>query len=325
MWGVSFLRNVIVTSPASLKASKQPAELLALFKDRGLQIEDEDRALQAIKTLGYYRLTGYAYPLRQTEAVGSGLFKQGATLSLVIELAKFDKQLRLLALDGLETIELAVRVAIANRLGAYDPEAHLNPKLLDGRFSQVRSPQQKSPYERWKSQYEEKLLISKEEFVQHHKVHYGGRLPIWVAVELWDFGMMSKFFAGMASRDRSHIASELGALEGEILKSWLRMFNFVRNVSAHHGRLWNRRNTETLALPALERCRWLEPLHRHEVSRSKVFGAFCCIALMLRTISPGSTWSSEVKRHLETFPISELISMKTAGFPSDWRHEHLWQ
>jgi abortive infection bacteriophage resistance protein len=125
MWGVSFLRNFLVTSPVALKTSKKAAELLSLFKDRGLHIEDEVLALQALKTLGYYRLTGYAYPLRQTEPVMSGLFKEGAALSLVVELAKFDKQLRLLALNGLETIELAVRVAIANRLGACDPEAHM--------------------------------------------------------------------------------------------------------------------------------------------------------------------------------------------------------
>ena len=314
-----------MTSPAALKASKNPAELLALFKERGLQIEDEDRALHALKTLGYYRLTGYAYPLRQTDPLTPGFFKEGATLSLVVELAKFDKQLRLLALNGLETIELAVRVAIANRLGALDPEAHLNPKLLDGRFSQVRTHVQKSPFEDWKSQYEEKLLISKEEFVQHHRIHYGGRLPIWVAVELWDFGMISKFFAGMASRDRNHIAGQLGACDGEILKSWLRMFNFVRNVSAHHARLWNRRNIATAELPPVDRCRWLIPLHQQPDSRSKLYGAFSCIALMLRTISPGSTWLSEVKHHMAGFPQSELVSIKAAGFQLDWQDEPLWK
>lgn len=125
----------------ALKAHKKPQELLTIFRERGLRIDDEPLALQTLKILGYYRLSGYAYPLRQTvtreQHSRTDSFQSGSTLSLVVELAKFDKQLRLLALNGLETIELAFRVAIADRLGVLDPEAHLSPHFLDGRFCKV--------------------------------------------------------------------------------------------------------------------------------------------------------------------------------------------
>jgi abortive infection bacteriophage resistance protein len=138
-----------------LKPYLTPRDQLTQLKTRGLLISDDALALQALARYGYYRLSGYYYPLRKTNPVGipgrQDSFVDGASFDLVVQLADFDKRLRLLAWDAIESIEIAVRVAIAQRLGKIDPLAHLNPDKLDGGFSKPSNKWQRdnltSPYQ----------------------------------------------------------------------------------------------------------------------------------------------------------------------------------
>lgn len=314
--------------PRQLKPHKSFQEQLELLRARGLAIGDEAAALAALERFGYYRLSGYFYPLRETSSMREpgrlDKFVEGATLDLVIELADFDKKLRLLAMYAVETIEVAIRVAVAHRLGRVEVEAHRHPRLLDGRFTSHRKGGGGSPYDEWIQRFEELCRKSKEDFMNHHRIGYGGRVPIWVGIEVWDFGLLSRFFSGMKFRDKNAIAALYGLPDGEVLRSWIRTFNFVRNVSAHHARLWNRINTEIPALPPVERCGLLEPLHQEPGAQRKLFGALTCMRFLMRTIVPESTWHIQVKDHVSTFPKTELLSIRAAGFPEDWEALPIW-
>lgn len=150
-------------------------------------------------------------------------------------------------------------------------------------------------------------------------------MPIWVAIELWDFGLLSRFYEGMQKRDRDAIAAKfVPHLDGPIFVSWLRMLNFVRNASAHHSRLWNRTLPDLAKLPTIEKCRLLQPLHEQGVARRKLFAAFSCLRLLLRSIHPGSDWHERVKAHVATFPATSLVSIESAGFYPGWENSALW-
>jgi abortive infection bacteriophage resistance protein len=201
----------------TLKPHLSYSDQIKLLKSRGLGISDEVTAAETLAHYGYYRLAGYSFPLRDvvvTPYVAAN-FKTGATLELVREIAEFDKALRLLMLNGIETVEIATRTAIAHRLGRLDPQAHLNPKLLDGRFCNGST----SRHQEWIVKYNKLVADSKEDFVVHHRTVYGGSMPIWVGIELWSFGMLSRFFEGMQQRDRAHIANQFGALDSDVFGS----------------------------------------------------------------------------------------------------------
>ena len=51
--------------------------------------------------------------------------------------------------------------------------------------------------------------------------------------------MLSKLYAGMQFKHREQIAAKYGANNSKDFTGWLRGLNFIRNVSAHHSRLWN--------------------------------------------------------------------------------------
>jgi len=237
--------------PISPKPWKSFEEQLALLKSRGLQVEDEQSALHYLSTLGYYRLSGYCYPLRKIDKAASAHqgtpvrldeFVEGSRFEDVVRLYVFDKKLRLLALDALERIEMAVRVDVAYTLGKRDPLAHENPSCLHGNFTKNKPNQKsrKTEHELWLEKYQTLLKRAyREPFVAHHRQNYNSKLPIWVAIELWDFGLLSKLFSGMKFADKNAIAVKYNAKDGTAFAQWLRSLNFIRNVCAHHSRLWN--------------------------------------------------------------------------------------
>ena len=164
-----------------MKNWKTFREQLELLKSRGLRVENEKRALDYLERIGYYRLSGYAYPLRQKEANNptrySDTFPPEISFEHILQLYIFDKKLRLLALDALERIEVALRVDVSYNLGAQDPLAHHDPKYFDPKFDHAG----------WFEQYEkllERAAKANSAIVKHHQHKYGGALPIWAASEI---------------------------------------------------------------------------------------------------------------------------------------------
>ncbi len=158
----------------------------------------------------------------------------------------------------------------------------------------------------------------KEPFVVHHLQQYGA-LPIWAAVEVWDFGLLSKLFAGMQHADQEQIATLYKAPSGQAFAQWLRSLNFIRNVAAHHSRLWNINVVERAAVPA----HWST-----ELDNSRPFFYFCLMRQLLEVICPRSTWGQRVAALLNgEFPDTNnaRLSLQDFGAFAGWEQREPWQ
>lgn len=314
-----------------LKPWRSYEEQLQLLQARGLGVDNPATALDYLERIGYYRLSGYWYPLRvidqaasniQGKAVRSDEFMPGSRFEDVIRLYVFDKKLRLLALDALERIEMAVRVDVAHLLGQQDPLAYQSPKFLHGNFTKKQI--EKGPdagrtlHQVWLIKYQSLLQRArKEAFVVHHQQQYGV-LPIWAAIEVWDFGLLSKLFAGMQFVDQQTIAGLYGAPDGRAFAKWLRSLNFIRNVSAHHSRLWNINVVELSPLPK----DWPAAL-----GNTRPFFYFCLMQQLLSVICPNSTWGARFQQLLaEDFPVmaNGAVTRTDFGVFAGWEKESLW-
>ncbi|MCA3375877.1 MAG: Abi family protein, partial [Roseomonas sp.] len=122
-------------------------------------------------------------------------------------------------LDALERVEIAVRTDIALLLGQYSPTAHRDPSLLHGNFARRVDPKIRLTLHRdWLSRVDHSFARSKEDFVVHFKNKYAGSdLPIWMSVELWDFGALSHFYAGLTIKDRATISQRYGVTSPGVL------------------------------------------------------------------------------------------------------------
>lgn len=86
---------------------------MALLKSRGLVISDEDKAVRYLESNGYYRLSAYMYPFLKAPKE-THQYKEGTTFQQVLNLYRFDKKLRMLLLNEIEKVEIAIRRAIMN-------------------------------------------------------------------------------------------------------------------------------------------------------------------------------------------------------------------
>lgn len=297
-----------------LKQWLTPKSQLMLLQERGLIVSDERRALHYLQTLSYYRLSGYFYPFRELkDGVRDNIFIKNSRFDDVLSLYLFDKGLRLLAFDALERIEMAIRTDIAHTLGGRHPNAHEIPEHLDFEFTQRfydKKYSQKSAHQKWLDKYDGLVARSKrQDFIAHHLDKYG-KLPIWVACEILDFGALSHLYSGMKPKDRQKIATKYHTNE-RLFVQWLRSLNFIRNVVAHHGRLWN--------LNIVER----SDLHKllvgfdKQLENHKAFGYFYLMSHLLSVISPTSTWRLRLINHIrDNFPKvnNNAISLDDFGY-----------
>lgn len=289
---------------------------LTRLQDRGMVINDEEKVLQTLERIGYYRLSGYWHSFRDTDEVGNLLdtFKTGASFQAAVALYVFDKKLRLLALDALERVEIALRVDISHFLGEQDTFAYNNPDLLARTFTNKRHPVTGSTrYEVWLNKHNNQIRRSKETFIKHYKKKYGNQLPIWVACEVWDFGTLSTLFNGMKPDDQLTIARKYGVNNSKTFASWLRSLNYLRNVCAHHSRLWNRNIIDQPSLKGLD-TQWVKPFIGDNHAIARPFLLFCIIRQLLNVINPTSSWWSRLGEHLDSFPELGHLGLTLLGF-----------
>jgi abortive infection bacteriophage resistance protein len=299
---------------------------LALLKTRGLQFTDDQKAMDCLHRNGYYRLSGYWYPFREIDLTGNhtDTFLPGSQFDHALDLYLFDKALKLLLLDGLERIEIAVRSEIATVLGRRDRFAHENRRRFDGQFT---SPFGVSKYDSWLSKYHQQVARSKDTFVKHYGDKYGkqGPLPIWIAIELWDFGLTSQAYSGMQFNDQLAVAARFSVPEPKLMESWLRCLNYVRNVIAHHGRLWNLNLNVTPSRPSLGQISEFDIWHSMPTVHTRVYGACCIVSYLSHTINPGAQWSANLKRHVRYFPAMPHANIQAMGFPTNWKTHDFWK
>ncbi len=311
-------------------------EQLELLEARGMVVADEAAALEYLERVGYYRLSAYWYPFRVFETVGHD--RHGRPISKAtdrfvpdtqfvdaVRLYLFDKELRLRLTDALERIEIALRVDIAYLLGERDAFAHLHRASFHPSFARRkfgRDP--RDSFEKWQARCEGMEKRSKEDFVNHYRQKHGPRLPIWVAVETWDFGTISQLFAMMKVPDQQRIAEKYGVSDWEVFQRWLRSLNFLRNVCAHHSRLWNR-NIARPKLPEPGVLHWCDAFRGEGELTTRTFVLLAIVRHMTKEVCPDTGWHRRLQVHLTTFPSQHAqrqLSLEDMGTPSGW--ERWW-
>lgn len=309
------------------------AAQIALLKGRGLSITNDARAAAALERIGYYRLSGYWYPLRNSTVANPGGtrivgddFRPGTDFGQIVDLYVFDKKLRLLTLDAIERVEVALRTDIALLLGQHSPNAHRDPAYLHGRFTKtLLRGKMVTGHQEWLARLDDTTARSREDFVQHFRQTYSAPLPIWMAVELWDFGMLSHFLAGMRHQDQAIVAAKYGLPRPEMLTSWVRSINFARNLCAHHSRLWNRPLVDQPTLPRKGEAPLLDHLTTDPHLQKRYYAVAAVLRYLLRYINPTTSWATRLADLVATLPAAPGISVRHMGYPKDWTKLPLWQ
>lgn len=294
-------------------------EQLALLLSRGMEIRDLDRAKRDLTKLNYYRLSGYWHTMREVEPrTGRSLdtFREGTSFELVMALYEFDARLRAAVFNSLSPIELAIRALLGHALGGEHPFAHLDPDRLSALARQpARGRRTETNHDRWLVKYRRALANSREEFVIHHRSR-DAELPVWVAVEVMDWGLLSHLFR-LASVSARNAVAEQCELTPPQLESWLRALNVLRNHAAHHARMFNRSFDIKPRLPRGE---------AFDIVRDVTNRAFGQLTLIRQLDSVLTLHASDsLIEVLESYPDQDLVPFDRIGAPQGWRECTLWR
>jgi len=279
--------------------------------DRGLAVPDRQVALHALQRISYYRLSGYWLPFKRQ----GDTFEAGASFDVALSLYEFDRRLRLLVMDAIERAEVAVRTAVtyelAHRYGAF---GHTDARNFCPDFKHgdcIASAKAEA-------------ARAREKFIKHYKVKYKVKydgfptLPIWMATEVISLGGLSRLYSGMKKGDQKPIAGAYG-VHPPVLGSWLHTLTYVRNVCAHHSRLWNRVLGVAPKLPRNEP-NWFPP---HVPHNDRLWVVLLILRRLMNHHHQGGDWQADIERLVEPFVVDGRWRA-AMGFPDAWREHAVW-
>lgn len=306
---------------------------------RGIDVGDRDRAIALLRAVGYYRLTGYLYPFRNSEQYVDGegrthtrvfdSYAPGTTLHHAESIINFDRRLRLLVMDGVERIEVAVRMQIGYVLGRISPFAHEDPACFIDTFTdESTDPETGAPipgaHTKWLQRVNERRDNSDEQFVKHFREKYDDRMPVWALTELLELGQLSRLYSGLNQQEAEEVARAFGAPTKKIMRSWLASLNYVRNVAAHHARLFNRKLQNAPKRPKTGQVPLLDHLQDAPKDGFGTYNALAVIAYLLHSIEVDTEWRQRLAALLHSFPTSHVLSSRSIGAPQSWESLELW-
>ena len=105
-----------------------------LLSSRGMNVGDHGAAVEQLRKVNYYRLSGYWYSFHVRSGGGrSDSFYPSTSLDEVTRLYRFDANLRAASFTALCAIELNVRALVGHAMGEVHECAHLTPEILNVR------------------------------------------------------------------------------------------------------------------------------------------------------------------------------------------------
>lgn len=286
------------------KPSLNYDEQISLLKKRGLIINDEDQAKDSLKKIGYYRLNSYA----SFFCTDSQVFRKNICFENIKHLYECDRKLRLLILDAVERIEVAIKALLIDQLSVKysDPHWYLNKTLFDERFK----------YEDFISHVRSEIKIDKPRKEKHiegyvKKYSQPELPPVWVAFQSISFGTISRLYSSLRGEGKILVSQEF-KLSHYVLSSWLQSIAFLRNLCAHHANIWSKKY--------IFKPKKISIYDIHFQNPDKLYTQIFIVYFLLKRISGGSKWIKALFKLLEEMRIYQDVM----GFPKNWQQDKFW-
>jgi abortive infection bacteriophage resistance protein len=284
-------------------------EQLSLLKLRGMMFPDEEKALHLLEKIGYYRLSGYWYPLLSDKI--EHIFKSNADFETAFSLYKFDRELRKLVSAEIEKIEVAIRAKMAYEFSMAYHQFWIEDASL---FTSSRN--HLATLDKIKEEY----VRSNEEFILAFKNKYSDTLPpACIILEVASFGTLSRLYRNLKPTKTKRNVAKSFALSDIVFDSWLHSLACVRNVCAHHARFWN---SQIKIQPLFPKKPQKTCLENNVIPNNRAYYIFSMIIYLLNEINPNHTFKQKLEGLFAKYPNIDRSAM---GFPDDWYNELLWK
>ena len=281
---------------------------ISWLSQRGLIIANRNDAAHFLGHVNYYRFRGYLEEFIDHTTNPPRAFLAGTNFQDAVTLYDFDSRLRLLLLDAFNRIEVSIRAQWTYHLvytGQGGQLAHLNRNLFSkGYFANLSNLHQ--TYQR------------------HGKRNHGYDFPdcpTWAIAEIMSFGQLSRWYGDTDRAVQRRVAAHFG-VDARVLRSVLRHLAPVRNICAHHERLWDRDFATKFPIPKRLGTNRNPGAYFNNVDPGKLYNALVITAYLTRVISNTNDWARSVADLMNRNP---SVSQTRIGFISGWQNLPIWQ
>lgn len=309
-----------------IKPPLQFTEQLQLLKNRGLTVNDDSKALSYLAQISYYRLSAYFLPYQLVKDT----FDVGTTLDQIIKTYAFDRELRLLIFDFIERIEIAIRTQFIYLLA----NKYNNSHWQDDRSIFVKPYYNSAgrlidPYADFQAVMSKAMTNRKPEvFIKHYvnTYHKPSNPPAWMCFELLTIGELSNLYKGLRNNDDKKQIADQFKVHYTVFQSWLHSITYIRNICAHHSRLWNKDLAIEPMLMLKPKGNWVGASYHNN---KRTFHFICVLKYMLDASAQKVHLTARLDDLLKKY---SMVPVKYLGIPSDgkgnlldWKNEPLFK
>ena len=306
------------------KVFKSHNSQLRILRSRGLIVKSS--AKKTLESENYYNVINGYKDLFLDRTAATETYKAGAEFDEIFALYEFDRALRFIFLKRLLKIENQIKSVIAykfsekyghdNYLKLVNFDAYRNDRDLSARMEVISTFQRKISEQ-----------SGKHNAVTHYVKDYG-YVPLWVLVNVLEFGKISKFFGILKLQDRQAVASEFGIQEN-VFKSYLKLMSVFRNVCAHDERLYNYKLGSIEIVSGQIHRRLAIPVANNGkpiYGNNDLFALLICLKEFLPNHTRGEFADTvkqidkeinKLQNSIHTVNINDILLMM--GFPANWK------
>ena len=299
---------------------------VSLLKQRDLVVDNEPKTIDYLQEISFYRLSAYFLPYQKTK----DKFNPNTNFKQIIETYSFDRELRLLVFDCIERIEVAIRTQMVYCMSMHYNDSHWQDNqnlFITPHYNKIGNLV--DPYSDFQSIISKaKTARTPEVFIKHYIDHYNkpSNPPSWMCLELLTMGELSHLYRGLKNNsDKKRIANFFD-VHPTVFVSWLHTLTYVRNICAHHSRLWNRDL-------AIEPEKLLKPVgnwvSKPFENNKRMFYFICVLKYLITRANPGNSLKDKLQnlfKKYSTVPIQYIgIPSDGKGNALDWENEPIWK
>lgn len=303
-------------------------ELVKHLQGIGLQGEPcviEER----IRDVGYFRLSPYWRYYRVGGKDAGSQLKDGTTIDDVWQLYVFDRELRLLLLDAIERVEVGVRARLVqSHVEKHGPFGYARRDVFGLRTKGRKNQVNQSRYEELLTTIADTLSRASAEIdhrrasqaMRHFATRHGSshaHPPLWLAAEVFSIGDLVTLYKGSPGPIRKGLSHGFEIPE-PVFESWLLCLQAVRNICAHHGRIWNR----TLGVQPAEPDNSFRWAAAELGPRDRIFYTITILAYCMSILCDGSHWGERFRELVEEKHAH--VPPRQMGIRGAWQSHAVW-
>lgn len=312
-----------------MKTFKTYRQQLSILRRRGLNVPKNGAPLRHLENINYYKLiNGYKIPFLNENTIEES-FKNNVNFDEILTLYNFDRELRIGILRNILVLETQIKSSIAyefSKLHGHDN--YLKKDSFDDK-SQT-STTKKEVEERVKSitsliaSIQETISNQalKKDYIKHYLVEHG-YIPLWVLINVFTLGTVSKFYGLMKQKESIEVARRFNVSYKE-LNQYIKVLGVIRNICAHDERLFNVKLERGYEIPdnlIHKKLNIQIYKQKYVKGKSDLFAVIIILKVLLSKREFG-VLANALKRQISILDrissIKSTIILEHMGFPTNW-------